>query len=76
MSKITIELNVKQYDKLQQLADNRHIDMNLYIQNLILSHIDNNYDNEHETIALTNQEVKSLCTKIFTKRDELYKRLS
>ncbi|EFY07508.1 hypothetical protein HMPREF9444_00649 [Succinatimonas hippei YIT 12066] len=76
MSKITIELNAKQYDKLQQLVDSRNIDINQYIKNLLLSHIANNFDNEHETVALTNQEVRSLCTKIFAKRDELYKRLS
>lgn len=76
MCQITINVNKEQYKKLQLLADEENCDINSYILNLINRYLDQCANEENLTIALSQQEVKKLSEKIFTKRDELYKRLS
>ena len=76
MCQITINFDKERYKKLQLMADKENCDVNSYILNLINLHLDQCTNEENLTIALSQQEVKKLSEKIFTKRDELYKRLS
>ena len=76
MCQITINFDKERYKKLQMLADEDNSDVNSYILNLIKLHLSKCADEENKTVSLSMQEVKNLSEKIFTKRDELYKRLS